>query len=207
MKAAIKIYDPHPPCSTCTIWVQGPRQISISLVISFQVLSCVPGIILWVWTHQCKIFWTWIRVEHSLRRNHYFSVTFMWFCIFRWFCVVPKEQWNIIKWNGFCIDQDMKPLRRVIKSASNITGKHVSSISDLEEVRSLHRAQRILDNTHSTHSRFTLLPSVPPDSKQLAASGCETTWFILCTPPLNGFYCFSTFFWCGYSLFVFLYKA
>lgn len=71
-KLLLDIYDPHPPCSTCTIWVQGPRQISISLVISFQVLSCVPGIILWVWTHQCKIFWTWIRVEHSLRRKSLF---------------------------------------------------------------------------------------------------------------------------------------
>ncbi len=51
-------------------------------------------------------------------------------------------------------------LQRVINTAKNIIGTYLPSISDISEVRCLRRAQRILkDNTHPSHSPFTMLPS------------------------------------------------
>ena len=43
-----------------------------------------------------------------------------------------------------CKAQDRKVLQQMIKTAQNITGTHLQSISDISEVRCLHRTQRIL---------------------------------------------------------------
>ena len=49
-------------------------------------------------------------------------------------------------------------LERAFKTAQNIIGIHLLSISDIGEVRCLRRAQKILkDNSHLSHGLVTLL--------------------------------------------------
>ncbi len=65
---------------------------------------------------------------------------------------------NITNWHDLCTAQDRKALQRVIKIAQNVIGTHLPSINDINEVRCLHRAQKILKD--NTYSLFTLLLSV-----------------------------------------------
>ncbi len=79
---------------------------------------------------------------------------------------------NITNWHGLCMAQDRRASQQVIKTAQNITGTHLLSISDISEVRRLCRAQRILKHkTHPSHNLFTLLPS----GKQYRSIHCHTT--------------------------------
>ena len=87
--------------------------------------------------------------------------------------------------------QNRKALELVIKTAQIIIGTHLQSISDITEVRYLHRAQKIVrDNTHPSYSLFTLLPSrkttevstaIPPDYGTASFPGWETPELILST--------------------------
>ncbi len=79
---------------------------------------------------------------------------------------------SITIWQGLCTAQDRQALQRVIKTAQNIIGSHLPSISDISEMRRWHRARRILkDNTHPSHSSFILLPS----GKWYRSICCRTT--------------------------------
>lgn len=53
---------------------------------------------------------------------------------------------------------DRKALHLVVKAAQKIISPHLLSISDISEVRFLHRAQR-KDNSQPSYSLFTFLTS------------------------------------------------
>ena len=67
---------------------------------------------------------------------------------------------NIPNCHGLCIDQDRKALQQVNQPTQNIMNTHPQGLSDIDEVRCLHRAHTILnDDTFPSHSLFILLPS------------------------------------------------
>ncbi len=89
---------------------------------------------------------------------------------------------NVTNWHGMCMAQDSRALQWVIRTAQKIIGTYLPSISDIGQVRFLHRAQRILkDSTHPGNSLFTLLPS----GKRYRIIHCRSTRlqsnFVICT--------------------------
>ncbi len=79
---------------------------------------------------------------------------------------------NITNWHVLWTAQDRRAQQQVIKTTQNIIGTYLLSISDISEVRCLHRAQRILkDSTHPNNSLFTLLLS----GKRYRSIRCCTT--------------------------------
>lgn len=65
----------------------------------------------------------------------------------------------------------------------NIIGTHLLSISDISEVRYLHRAQRILkDNGHPSHSLFTLMLS---GKRSRSTTRLKDTFFLQAVRLLN----------------------
>lgn len=80
---------------------------------------------------------------------------------------------NITIWHSLCTAQDRKALQQGIKTTQDIVGTHLPSISDIGEVRCLHKAQRIVKTTptpatgcsHCYHlEEDTEVPiAVPPD--------------------------------------------
>jgi len=64
------------------------------------------------------------------------------YCISVWFCAADK-----------------KALQRIIKTAENIIGCPLPSLSDSALSCTLSRAKNIMDNTHPGHHLFQMLPS------------------------------------------------
>lgn len=76
--------------------------------------------------------------------------------------LIEKHSENITTWHGSCTAHDRKALQRVIKTAENIIGAHLQSISDIDEVP----AQDPKDSKWQhppSHSLFT-----PPRKKHLS---------------------------------------
>lgn len=56
---------------------------------------------------------------------------------------------NTGNWFGSCAIQHWRALQWVFNTAQKLTGAHQAGLSDIGEARCLHRAKRMLDNTHS----------------------------------------------------------
>ncbi|KAK3514968.1 hypothetical protein QTP86_004943 [Hemibagrus guttatus] len=66
----------------------------------------------------------------------------------------------ITAWFGNCTVLDRKTLQRIVKTAEEIIGVSLASITDMYTTRCIHKANSIVDNpTHPSHTVFTLMPS------------------------------------------------
>lgn len=86
--------------------------------------------------------------------------------------LIERHSENITTWHGSCMAHDRKALQRVIKTAENIIGAHLQSISDIDEVP----AQDPKDSKWQhppSHSLFT-----PPRKKlyHRAMSSSSSLW-------------------------------
>ncbi|KAI5630226.1 gastrula zinc finger protein XlCGF28.1-like [Silurus asotus] len=66
----------------------------------------------------------------------------------------------ITAWFGNCTVSDRKTLQRIVRTAEKIIGVFLHSIMDFYTTRCIRKANSIVDDqTHPSHTHFTLLPS------------------------------------------------
>ncbi|KAK0146651.1 hypothetical protein N1851_014048 [Merluccius polli] len=69
-------------------------------------------------------------------------------------------------WYGSCTDKDRKALRRVVRTANNITGCELPSLEDLYTQRCLNIARRIIEDPHPPPQK-TVLPSEVQEGERI----------------------------------------
>ena len=103
--------------------------------------------------HQQIIEWAqWLTSPPWLKKHRKGSTPYRY--LWRLNCVttdqlLQRTNRNVVNWHGSCIAKDRKALQWVIKTVQNMIGTHLQGITDIGDVRCMHRAQSILkDNTH-----------------------------------------------------------